>query len=318
MTALLCTLPLLASLIPGCAAESPAMTGYVEGEHVLVAPVETARIHSIAVRRGERVAAGSVYAVLQADDARIAVAAARAALRQAESRLDNLRTGKRPQEIAVLEATMRSFEAQRDEAGNAVKRQEALYRRGMTTEAARDDAVTALAVLDARLDEVRANLEVARLPARQDEITAAEAGVEEARAALDSAEWRLSERTLVATRDGTVTDILRNPGEIAGPQAPAFSVLPDGAVKLRFYVPEEKLSAISVGGMLGISCDGCASGLKARIAYVSPEPEFTPPVIYSAGSRQKLVYLLEAVPEGASLGLKPGQIVDAVLQGAGG
>ena len=77
---------------------------------------------------------------------------------------------------------------------------------------------------------------------------------------------------------------------------------------------------MKVGAMLDVRCDGCQPGLKARVSYVSPDPEFTPPVIYSLETRQKLVYLVEARPEREATPLKPGQIVDVVLssdEGAG-
>jgi HlyD family secretion protein len=62
-----------------------------------------------------------------------------------------------------------------------------------------------------------------------------------------------------------------------------------------------------------LSCDGCPDGLSATVTYVADEPEFTPPVIYSVDSRQKLVYLVEARPEADKLALQPGQIVDVRL-----
>ena len=90
-------------------------------------------------------------------------------------------------------------------------------------------------------------------------------------------------------------------------------MLPDGAVKLTVFVPESAFSSMKVGAMLGVNCDGCDPELKARVSYVSPDPEFTPPVIYSLETRQKLVYLVEARPEGDASKLQPGQIVDVVL-----
>jgi HlyD family secretion protein len=50
--------------------------------------------------------------------------------------------------------------------------------------------------------------------------------------------------------------------------------------------------------------------MTARVSYVSPTAEFTPPVIYSIESRAKLVYLVEAVPEERPERLHPGQPVD--------
>jgi HlyD family secretion protein len=55
--------------------------------------------------------------------------------------------------------------------------------------------------------------------------------------------------------------------------------------------------------------------MTATVNYVSPDPEFTPPVIYSRDTRNKLSYLIEARPDAASSALKPGQIVDVVLAG---
>jgi HlyD family secretion protein len=92
-----------------------------------------------------------------------------------------------------------------------------------------------------------------------------------------------------------------------------MSLLPDGAIRLKLYVPEPQFSSLRVGALLDVQCDGCPPGLTARITYASPEPEFTPPVIYSLETRQKLVHLVEARPEGDAAALKPGQIVDARL-----
>ena len=117
--------------------------------------------------------------------------------------------------------------------------------------------------------------------------------------------------TSQAPSAGRIDDIIRNPGDVAGPSAPVISMLPDGAVKLQaLSCPRRAFSSVTVGSMLEVRCDGCPAGLTARVSYVSPDPEFTPPVIYSLETRQKLVYLVEARPEGEARPLQPGQIVD--------
>ena len=150
------------------------------------------------------------------------------------------------------------------------------------------------------------------MPARAETIKAADYQVKQAKAALEQAKWRLSKRTISAPAAGRIDDIIRNPGDLAGPSAPVLSMLPDGAVKLRLYLPEESFSTVKVGSLLAVHCDGCKPGLTARVSYVSPDPEFTPPVIYSLETRQKLVFLIEARPEGEA-SLQPGQIVDVGL-----
>ena len=308
----LCAVPLLSALFASCGAEAPLASGYVEGEYVLIAPVATATIESLSVARGDHVAAGQSLAGQEKRDAEIALTQARAAVARADGQLANLREGRRPEEIRVIEAALTSARARAREADRTLARVTNLAKSGSATETQRDDAATAAEIAAASVAEAEANLAVARLPARPQEIAAAEAALSGARADMAHAQWALGKRSLVAPVAGQIADVIRHPGELAGPAAPVLSLLPDGGVKLRLYVPESALSHIGPGTRLSVRCDGCAPDLSARVTYVSDTPEFTPPVIYSAGSRQKLVYLIEARPD-APGDLKPGQIVDAVL-----
>ena len=172
-------------------------------------------------------------------------------------------------------------------------------------------------VADARLAELEATLEVARLPARPDQIASSKAAVALQQAVLENAIWRLEQRSLSFPAPGTVVDIIRHAGEIAGPQSPVLSVLPDGAIKLRLYVPQTSLARISLGTVLQMTCDGCDADLSAQVSYISDHAEFAPPVIYSLEARQKLVFLIEARPIDDAFGLKPGQIVDVMLDEIG-
>lgn len=315
MTGMLCAIPFLAGLFAACGAPQPLAVGYVEGDYVLLAPTEVAQIVRVEVARGAAVVQGDTIATLEKSDAEIAVAQARAALAQAEAQLADLRLGKRPEEIAVLEATLRSARAQQVEAERIRARTEDLRARNINTQADLDSARTRAEQAEAAVGQAEANLAVARLPARDETIRAAERQRDQARAALEQAEWRLSRRTIVAPSAGVIHDVIRNEGDLAGPSAPVVSLLPQGAVRLKLYIPQSDYSRIAPGQILAVRCDGCAGGLTARVSYVSPEPEFTPPVIYSLESRQKLVYLVEARPEGREHALKPGQIVDVTLSG---
>jgi len=307
-----CAIPLVSWLFAACEPPMPFATGYVEGNYVEIAPVATAQILALPVTSGDRVASGQTLVELEKRDAEIALAQAEAALSRAESQLANLRQGKRPEEIRVIEASLASARAQAGEARRNADRLLELAARGVSTETQRDDASTAAEVAEARVAEIEANLAVARLPARPDEIAAAEAALREATAARDHARWQLDKRDLIAPADGMVTDIIRRPGEIATAGQPILALLPDRAVRLRLHVPETAIATIAPGDRLVVRCDGCPPDLSATISYISDGPEFTPPVIYSVDSRQKLVYLVEAKPADGS-SMKPGQIVDVDL-----
>ncbi|GAA5542577.1 MULTISPECIES: HlyD family efflux transporter periplasmic adaptor subunit [Brucella] len=309
---LLCIVPFASYLFAACSSQ-PLAVGYVEGEFVQLAPLEVAQVQSVMVKRGDRVEPDKPIALTENTDAKIAVAQAAAALAQAEAKLADLQVGKRPDEIAVLEASVRTANAQADDARRTLLRTQDLAKRGVMTQAQLDDAKTSVEVAEAAINQSMANLAVGRLPARPEEIKAAENAVKSAAAQLDSARWHLTKRTIVAPAAGRITDVIRNPGDIAGPTAPVLTMLPDGAVKLKVYIPEAKFSSVRVGDLLSVRCDGCAADLKAKVSYVSPDPEFTPPVIYSLETRQKLVYLVEAHPVDQASPLQPGQIVDVDL-----
>src|SRR4051812_12627730 len=250
-----CAIPLIASLFSSCAGPPPLAVGYVEGEYVLLAPIEVANVETVSVRRGDRVKAGDAIARLETSDATIAVAQAEAALAQAEAQLADLKIGRRPEEIAVLEATLVSAQAQKEEAERVLSRLADLLKRGISTQADFDQAKTALDVATAMVGQAQANLAVAKLPARPETIRAAENQVKQAKAALEQARWRLSKRVLAAPSPGRVNDVIRDPGDIASPSAPVISMLPDGAVKLKVYVPEASFSSVAVGGHLAVRCE---------------------------------------------------------------
>ncbi|PUB11078.1 HlyD family secretion protein [Yoonia sediminilitoris] len=316
-----CAIPIVSAFFASCIQELPLATGYVEGEYLLIAPVATAQVAQMTLRRGDEVAKGDILVQLEHRDAAIALAEAKAALSAAQARLANMSEGRRAEEIRVIEANLVSARAQAEEIAREEVRISSLVDRGVVPLAQLEEVQSRLEVANSHVSEVRASLAVARLPARAHEIDAAEAEVAQAKARVEAASWQLGQRTLYAPADGRVTEILRNVGEIAGPQAPVLSLLPDGAVLVRLFIPEAAVAGIEVGTKMRINCDGCGDGASATVNYIADEPEFTPPVIYSLENRQKLVFMVEARPDrgpnwgpdgGRSI-LKPGQIVDAVL-----
>ena len=312
----ICALTLIARILPACAPPTNAAVGYIEGEYVNIAPIEVARVATEYVRRGDKLKAGDRIATLETTDAEIAVHNAEAALAQAKAELANILYGRRPEEIAAIDASLKAAQVQQDDAQRTLNRRKDLNSRGFASQADLDSSQTSYDVAASRVTELSANLAVARLPARDEEILSTRSKVEQAKSALDNARWRLDQRQLVAPTAGYVSDIIRRVGDVAGPSAPVVSFLPENAVKVKVYVPETALSSLALGQEIDVRCDGCEKGLSAAITYIAREPEFTPPVIYSLESRQTLVYLIEArVANDKPLRLQPGQIVDVDLQG---
>jgi HlyD family secretion protein len=298
--------PLLGAL--GLESDDGRYLGYVEGETSLIAPPVAGQLLERPVDRGGRVKKGDRLFVIDPTVARAEVARAEAALAESKARHENLLTGKRPEEQDVVRAQRREIEASLTLAETELKRQDELLPRNFTTRQVHDQAQSQVLQLRARLASMAAQERAGDLAARQAEIAAAAALIEQNQANLEQAKKRLADLMPGAPEDALVENTFFNVGEWVPAGTPVVSLLPASRVKLRFFVPEEDVSKARMGRLVSFTCDGCPSDLKASIIYISPRAEFTPPVIYSQSARTKLVFMIEARPQSVppQVALAPG------------
>jgi len=315
MSTFLCSIGLLAAILPFCPPAVPVHNGYVEGEYVLMAPREAGRIERLAVVEGQTVKAGDLLFKIDTSEISRQVDATKARLAQAEAQLADLETGERREELAVLEAALAAQEASLADANRVMARQKDLYERRVVSKAALDDATAKRDSAEALTQQARNRIEVARMPARGRAIDAARQNVESARADVAQMSWRESQFEVTAPSDAVVDRVFRREGEMAASDKPAIQLLPPGNRKIRFFVNEQERSSFAPGRILKVSCDGCPDTMEATVSRVASQAEFTPPVIYSVESRDKLVYAVDARPDArAGATLHPGQPVDVRLE----
>lgn len=310
-------LPLLL-LAAGCGdGGDHGFQGYVEGQYLRMAAPEGGWLVDLAVAEGDRVVPGQPLFALEDTQQQAALAEAKGRLAQAVAQLADLRLGLRPEEIARIEARLRQAEALATYTAAELRRQQDLASRDVAARARLDLARSDARQAEAEVAAVKAELATARLPARSDVIQAAEAAMEAARAAVAQAEWRLAQRRVTAPAAALVDDTVRRPGEWVPAGGPVVTLLPPEQVKLVFFVPEPQRALLYPGDTVALSCTGCPDGLTARVSFVAPEAEYTPPVIYSLETRAKLVFRIEAEPQGSARNLLPGQPVTVQRAAAG-
>jgi HlyD family secretion protein len=288
------------------AADQGHYLGYAEGETSLVGPVVAGRLVTIAVIKGQEVKAGAPLFQLDDAVARSEILRLEASLAAARAALDDLQTGKRPEELDLIARQEAEAEANLALAKTEHDRVSGLSRRGIVAQTEFDKAKADLAVAEERLKQVQANATIARLPARVAEITAAQARVAEAEAALATQRARLQDYQAVSPFNAVVDDVFFDAGETVGAGQPVVSILQGGKIRLLFYVPEAERAKATIGTTIRYSCDGCGEGGSATITHVAATPEYTPPVIYSETARAKLVFLVEASPDQPDPRLQPG------------
>jgi len=306
---------LFMALLAGCqSAEEEKFQGYVEGEPVLVAAQQSGQLTSLMVQRGDAVKSGTpLFSQDQATEA-ASVSQAQAQLAHAQAQQSNLATGKRPPEIAVIEAQLKDAEARRTLSAEQLARQQALVAKGFVSAESLDQARTQLARDQAGVAQMRAQLDSARLPGRKEERAGAQAQVLASQAALDQSTIKLEQKSQLSPVSGQVQDIYYRTGEWAAPGQPVVSILPAENIKVRFFVPESTLGALRTGQAVAIHCDGCPATVPATIRFISTTAEYTPPVLFSEKNRHRLVYLVEAWPQPKDAAkLHPGQPVSVTL-----
>ena len=259
-------------LLTGCGRHTDhGWLGYGEGEDAFIAAPQPGWVAKLAVKRGDEVKTGDVLFTL--DDTQQSAAQAQA---QAT--------------IAQTRAQMAQAQSSYDYAAKEFARQTKLVRAGAGTQAT--------------LDLAKSNYQTASAAIAQ-----ARAQEAQAEAALTNASYQLSQRDVVAQTSGRVEDIYFREGEYAPAGTPVISVLPPQNVYVRFFIPESQLDHVHMGDKVLVTCDGCGKGLRAAVTFIAQQEEFTPPVIFSIGNREKLVFKAEARAPGG-LDLNPGQPVE--------
>lgn len=269
--------------------------GYIEGEQAMIAAPQAGWITSMEVARGSKVTVGQALFTLDApreiaarDSALAAISSAREQGSQAAAQIAQARA-----EQAQIEADLVRMQKE-------LERQQELVRIGASPRRDLEAAQAAYDSARAKRNQTTAQQAQAAAARRQ-----ADAQVRSGQASLSGTEFNLSQRSVTALVAGEVQDIYFRQGEFANAGIPVVSILPPANVFVRFFVPETQLSNLRLGEQVHIACDGCAADLVGTIGFISAQAEFTPPVIYSIGNRERLVFKAEARVMGG-LPLRPG------------
>jgi HlyD family secretion protein len=248
-------------------------------------------IATILVQEGSQVKRGDLLATL--DDSRYA-----AALAQAKGQMDSLQqalakliAGSRPEEIAQAKATMDALETTylNDEA--TYKRYDALTATNAGTIQQRDDAKAAFESVRQQHEAARQVYLLAVEGPRAEDIAAARAAYEAAKAAVALAQRQFDDTRLYAQSDGVVEDRILEPGDMASPATPVLTIALPSPLWVRAYAPEDELGRIRLGMKASVTADSYPGRTyEGWIGYISPTAEFTPKAVETPELRTALVY----------------------------
>ena len=314
MTGKFFIITLISTLLTACSfSEDKLYHGYIEEESVMIAATSSGLLETLSVERGQTVKNGDPLFSLDLTELIAQRDSAIANLERLKAELEDSLKGERSEEIQVVLKKKEQAEALLTNAQAQYNRVLPLHEAGAVSASDLDNAQATLDSAKAQVEELEAQLKTASLGARVDKIKAAKASVAAAEQTLAQTEKKLEDAAPLAPSSGIIEDTFFRPGEYVTAGQPVVDLLPPENIKVRFFVSQKIVAQLKYGQIITVSCDGCSKPIKAKISYIASEAEFTPPVIYSVESRDKLVFLIEAKPEEFSPELRPGLPVDISL-----
>jgi len=273
------------------------------------------RIDSIAVREGDRVAAGQELAWLDRAELTARRQQAVAQVATARARLTELESGFRDEEVAQGRAAARAAEQRLADAERDLERTRRLHEGGAVSRQQLDNAETALTVAQTERDRTREQLDILERGPRAEQIAAQRAVLAQARAAVAQLDATLENAVVRAPFGGVVTVRHREPGEVLGAGAPVLTVMNPDDRWVRIYVRGDEVGRLAVGLAATIAADAYPDRTyDGEVTFIASEAEFTPRNVQTTEERVKLVYRVKVRITGDSgFDLKPGLPADVTL-----
>ena len=270
------------------------------------------------VEEGDSIKKGQPIAKLETADLELEVANAKAQLLASQATLAQLTNGSRPQDVSAARATLRSAEADKNNAAAEYRRTQQLFAQNAISTQDRDRSQTAYATATARADQAAQQLSLVLEGPRQEEIELAAARLEQAKQTLKLAQTRLAYAQVASPIDGVVLSKNIESGEYVSPGTPVVTIGELDQVWLKAYISESDLGKVKLGQKVAVTTDTYPNKIyKGTIGYIASEAEFTPKNIQTAEERVKLVYRIKIMIENTARELKPGMPADAVIKLSG-
>ncbi|HUJ85919.1 MAG TPA: HlyD family efflux transporter periplasmic adaptor subunit [Burkholderiales bacterium] len=282
--------------------------GNVDIRQVDLAFNASGRVTQMLSREGDRVEPGQLLGTLDTERLRHVEAQAAAAAAAQGEVVARLVAGSLPEEIAKARA---DAEAARVDAANAARsyqRARELAAKHFVAQQQADDARAAAEGAAARLKSAREALRLVVLGPRQEDIAAAKATLAANQAALAVARRDLAEAELHAPSAGVIESRVLEPGDMASPQKPVYTLALTDPLWVRVYVPETDLGKLRPGSLASVSTDSHPERrYRGWVGYISPSAEFTPKSVETREVRTTLVYQVRvfvcAPADGLRLGM---------------
>jgi HlyD family secretion protein len=272
-------------------ADALTLYGNVDIRQVQLAFNGSERIAQMQAREGEPVKQGQLLATL--DTVRLAsnVDLQQAQLVSQQQVVARLEAGSRPEEILKAQADVDAARIAADNSTHSYQRLQALVLKHFVAQQQADDALAAADAAQARYHALQETLKLVQMGPRKEDIAAAKAMLNANKAALEVARKALADASLYAPDNGIIQERILEPGDMASPQRPVYTLALTDPIWVRAYVQGPDLGKLKPGMGAEVSTDSYpGKRYRAWVGYISPTAEFTPKSVETTEVRSSLVY----------------------------
>lgn len=288
--------------------------GNVEIRQVLLGFRVGGRLEEVYFEEGQIVNSGDLLARLDSLPYELKKIEAGSSLSQANANLQKLEKGNRNEEIKQAVAKRDQVLASLTLAEKDYARLANLFEQKAIAKKDLDSILANRDTLRAQFAAAEDALKLMREGFRTEDIKAAEAGAEMAKANLRQAEMALADTRLYAPSEGTILTRIAEPGTIVAIGQPVYAVALKKPVLVRTYVSEAQLGQIQLGMKGRIYTDSFKDPLIGSVNFIASEAEFTPKQVQTENLRTDLVYRIRLlVEENPEERLKNGMPVTIML-----
>ena len=263
--------------------------GNVDIRQVELAFNASGRIDKMLVTEGDYVKSGQLLARLDTVRQQLSLVQLKAQSQAQREVLARYLAGSRPEEIRGARAQRDAARATLADATAFYQRQLELVARHFVSAQQADSAKFSSEKARAQLNAAAETLRLAEQGFRKEDVATARATLAASEAAEAVILRDIGEGELHAPSDGVIENRILEPGDMASPLKPVYTLALTKPVWVRSYLPETELGQVPVGARAKVHTDS-GQIFRAWVGYVSPAAEFTPKTVETTDIRASLVY----------------------------
>lgn len=307
-----------AILLVGCGSKRDGViesSGMLEAVEVNVASKISGQLLKLYVQEGAKVEKGDTLAIIDSETLQLQLQQAQAGIDLADAQYRLLLNGARVEDLNAAEETVRQTESSYLIARSDFERIKELFSTNAVAKKQYEDAESRFTITQAQLNSAKQNLQKLRRFARPEDLSAAKARVDQAKAQANLIKKQIVDSYIIAPVAGTITYKPVEEGELIGTGSILVRISRLEKMELMIYVNETEYGKVKLGSSADVVIDTYPDkNYPAIVVYVSPVAEFTPRNVQTKDERTKLVYGVKLEVENPNGELKSGMPADAYLK----